>query len=173
MLRLAQGGGQTLAYFTRASAPPTAEGAKLFKAAIAASPCLTLTHPKPKIVRWTGAKLALIRPYQLISADVGVEVSTLARMSIIRLIFLQNITRNTAVREAYAKDPLIKKMGTLKGLDDMLSGVSLDTTPQILAHFLVIGREAASRRLSTMAEGASTIHHDRYGRLRRSPRPVV
>jgi hypothetical protein len=35
----------------------------------------------------------------------------------------QNITRNAASREAYAKDPLIKKMGSLKGLDDMLSGV--------------------------------------------------
>lgn len=26
-------------------------------------------------MRWAGAKLALIRPYQLIAADVGIEVS--------------------------------------------------------------------------------------------------
>ncbi|EKM53358.1 uncharacterized protein PHACADRAFT_259675 [Phanerochaete carnosa HHB-10118-sp] len=100
------GGAAVLAYYTRDKAPPSTEGKGLFKAVIASSPCLVLTHPKPKIIRWTGAKLALIRPYQLIPADVGVE----------------NITRNQAVRDEYLKDPLIRRTGSLKGLDDMLTG---------------------------------------------------
>ena len=63
-----------LAYFTRPAAPPTPDGLKLFKAVIISSAFIVLTHPKPRIVRWTGGKLALLRPYQLIPADVGVEV---------------------------------------------------------------------------------------------------
>lgn len=100
------GGGAALAYFTRDREPPSPEGKKLFTAVIASSPFIVLTHPKPRIVRWAGAKLALLRPYQLIPADVGVE----------------NITRNQASREAYAKDPLIKRTGSLRALDDMLTG---------------------------------------------------
>ncbi|GJE91344.1 alpha/beta hydrolase [Phanerochaete sordida] len=100
------GGAAVLTYFTRSSAPPSPEGTRLFKAVIASSPCITLTHPKPRIVRWAGSKLALLRPWQLIPADVGIE----------------NITRNQASRDAYAKDPLIKKTGSLRALDDMLTG---------------------------------------------------
>ncbi|KAI0821034.1 lysophospholipase [Irpex lacteus] len=100
------GGGQVLAYFTRPSAPPTPEATKLFKAVICSSPCLLLTHPKPRVVRWVGGKLALLAPYQLIPADVGLE----------------NLSHNQAANKAILKDPYIKQMGSLRGLDDMLSG---------------------------------------------------
>ncbi|KAI0687103.1 lysophospholipase [Cytidiella melzeri] len=100
------GGGQALAYFTRPTAPPSPEATKLFKAVICSSPCITLTNPKPRIIRWIGGKLALVTPYLLIPADVGVE----------------NLSRNPVANEASAKDPLIKSRGSLRGLDDMLTG---------------------------------------------------
>ncbi|PSR72709.1 hypothetical protein PHLCEN_2v11404 [Hermanssonia centrifuga] len=69
------GGGLVLAYFTRPSAPPSEEGVKLFSGVISCSPFLTLTTPKPKLLRWTGAKLASLAPYTPFPADPGVEVS--------------------------------------------------------------------------------------------------
>lgn len=83
-----QGGAAVLAYFTRNTAPPSPEGKKLFKGVIASSPCLVLTHPKPKIMRWTGAKLALLRPYQLIPADVGIEVRLFTALQVTRRLSL-------------------------------------------------------------------------------------
>lgn len=37
-------------------------------------------------------------------------------------MLMQNLSRNPAANEANLKDPLIKRAGTLRGLDDMLSG---------------------------------------------------
>lgn len=116
-------------------------------------------------MRWAGAKLALIRPYQLIAADVGIEVSSEGKLILAIYNFLpQNITRNAASREAYAKDPLIKKMGSLKGLDDMLSGVSAKFAPPKVVLTVSTGREIVGGRLEEMANGSSFIYGHRNGR---------
>ncbi|KAI0338376.1 alpha/beta-hydrolase [Trametopsis cervina] len=100
------GGGQVLAFFTRNGAPPSVEATKLFSGVIATSPLILLTHPKPRIIRWIGGKVAQLLPHLLIPADVGFE----------------NLSRSKAVQDAAANDPLIKPQGSLRGLDDMLTG---------------------------------------------------
>ncbi|KAF7798975.1 hypothetical protein EIP86_010204 [Pleurotus ostreatoroseus] len=100
------GGGLTLAFFTRNTPPPSPESVKLFTGVIGSSPWITLTQSKPKFLRWTGAKLATFFPNVAIPADPGVEW----------------LTRSEAKREENMKDPLIQRKGTLKALDDMLSG---------------------------------------------------
>lgn len=79
------------------------------------------------------------------------------------ITLLQNITRNAASREAYAKDPLIRRMGSLKGLDDMLSGVSAKFAPLEVVLSLLTGREIVGGRLEEMASRSSSIHGYRNG----------
>lgn len=100
------GGGLTMAYATRPAAPPSPESVKLFKGLIVSSPSILLTTPQPKFLRWTGAKLANVVPFMSFPADVKAE----------------DLSRDPAANEANLKDPLIKRQGTLRGLDDMLSG---------------------------------------------------
>jgi hypothetical protein len=46
--------------------------------------------------------------------------------------FLQDISHDPAVNEAYTKDPLVKFIGTLRGVSDMLSGVGRCRAPTLL-----------------------------------------
>ncbi|KAI0076518.1 lysophospholipase [Panus rudis PR-1116 ss-1] len=100
------GGGLSIAFPTRTAPPPSPETVKLLRGVIASSPLIQLPTPKPKWLRWTGAKLATLAPYTQFPADVPAE----------------HLSRNPAANEANLKDPLIKRVGTLRGLDDMLSG---------------------------------------------------
>jgi len=100
------GGALTLGYATRSSPPPSPESVKLFTGFIISSPLIVLTTPQPKFLRWTGGKLANLAPYMSFPADVKAE----------------DLSRDPAANDANLNDPLIKRQGTLRGLDDMLSG---------------------------------------------------
>ncbi|THV06194.1 alpha/beta-hydrolase, partial [Dendrothele bispora CBS 962.96] len=98
------GGGEVLGFVTDTSSKYS-NTTKLLNGVIAGSPLITQTYPAPKILRWIGAKASLITPYTLIPADVKI----------------QNLSRDPAFNEAYAKDKYIKQTGSLRGVKDMLS----------------------------------------------------
>ena len=75
-LTILKGGALALAYFTRNAPPPSPEGPKLISGVVCSSPFITLTNPTPKLLRWTGSKVASITPYMTFPADVGAEVCT-------------------------------------------------------------------------------------------------
>ncbi|CAL1711442.1 unnamed protein product [Somion occarium] len=100
------GGGLSLAFPTRTEPPPSQNTVKLLRGVIASSPLIRQTTPAPKVMRWAGGKLANLFPFKTFPADVPADY----------------LSRNEAANEANLKDPLIKRIGTLRGLDDMLSG---------------------------------------------------
>lgn len=55
-------------------------------------------------------------------------------------------------------------MGSLKGLDDMLSGVSAKSAPPKVVLTVLTGREIVGGRLEKMAKGSSSIHGHGNGR---------
>lgn len=101
-----QGGGLALAFATRTSSPPEHESVKLLSGVIASSPLIRLATPKPRVVRWAGGKISHFLPFMTIPADVPVE----------------HLSRNPAANQANLDDPFIKRVGSLRGLDDMLTG---------------------------------------------------
>ncbi|KAK7691823.1 hypothetical protein QCA50_005227 [Cerrena zonata] len=100
------GGGLSLAFPTRTEPPPSPETVKLLHGVIASSPLIRQTYPAPKVMRWAGGKMSHVLPWKTFPADVPAE----------------HLSRNPAANEANQKDPFIKRFGTLKGLNDMLSG---------------------------------------------------
>ncbi|TCD65571.1 hypothetical protein EIP91_002491 [Steccherinum ochraceum] len=100
------GGGLCCAFPTRVHAPPSSDTIKSLSGVILCSPLVRLTHPKPRIVLFAGGMLGRLLPFMPVPA--GVEPD--------------HLSRNPPRNEAYLQDPLIKQFGTLKGVDDMLSG---------------------------------------------------
>ncbi|KAK7472395.1 hypothetical protein VKT23_000510 [Stygiomarasmius scandens] len=98
------GGGEVLGFATDTSSKYS-NTVKLLTGVIAGSPLITQTYPAPKLLRWIGAKASLLTPYTIIPADVKI----------------QNLSRDSAFNEAYAKDKYIKQSGSLRGIKDMLS----------------------------------------------------
>jgi len=103
------GGGLALALPTRTGPAwphPSAETVSLLSGVIVTSPFIILTHPASSIKRWFGGKMASISPKMIIPAVVkGGELS-----------------HDPKVTELYNSDPLIRQVGSLRGLSDMLGG---------------------------------------------------
>ncbi|CDO74696.1 hypothetical protein BN946_scf184847.g4 [Trametes cinnabarina] len=100
------GGGLALAFATRPSPPPAQETVKLLSGVIATSPLLLQTYPAPKLLRYIGGKASALLPNLLVDAPVAVE----------------DLSHDPAAHAAAADDPLMMQKGSLKGLNDMLSG---------------------------------------------------
>ncbi|KAI6145529.1 alpha beta-hydrolase [Pisolithus tinctorius] len=101
------GGALALAFPTRETPPPSPETVSSLAGVIASSPLILQTKPAAKAARWIGGKASRISPSFTIPAAVNHK---------------QDISHDDAVNEAYLKDPLVKQMGSLKGISDMLDG---------------------------------------------------
>ncbi|KAI6015590.1 alpha beta-hydrolase [Pisolithus marmoratus] len=100
------GGGLVLAFPTRETAPPSPDTVSSLAGVIATSPLILQTKPAPRVARWLGDKASRVFPSVLIPAPVNAK----------------DLSHDQAVNEAYLKDPLVKQVGSLKGISDMLDG---------------------------------------------------
>ncbi|KAF9243221.1 alpha beta-hydrolase [Melanogaster broomeanus] len=100
------GGGLALAFPTRDAAPPSKETVSGLAGIIATSPLILQAKPAAKAVRWIGGKASRLSPSFTISAPVNHK----------------DLSHDDSVNQAYLKDPLIKQIGSLRGLSDMLDG---------------------------------------------------
>ncbi|KAH7928716.1 alpha/beta-hydrolase [Leucogyrophana mollusca] len=100
------GGALVLAFATQTTPPPSADTVSCLAGIISTSPLIAQFKPAPKAVRWIGGKAARLSPSLTIPAEVKA----------------QDISHDPAVNEAYMKDPLIKQIGTLRGVSSMLDG---------------------------------------------------
>ncbi|KAH7883270.1 Alpha/Beta hydrolase protein [Phlebopus sp. FC_14] len=100
------GGALVLAFATREEAPPAKETVSSLSGVIATSPLILQTKPAAKAARWIGGKASRIAPSLTIPAAVNYK----------------DISHDQALNEAYLKDPLVKQIGSLRGLSDMLDG---------------------------------------------------
>lgn len=75
ILTCVQGGGITLGFNTRTSAPPSKEIVSSLAGAIALSPLILQAIPSPTVLRFIGHNVGMILPNLSIPADVTVEVS--------------------------------------------------------------------------------------------------
>ncbi|EGO26422.1 hypothetical protein SERLADRAFT_447627 [Serpula lacrymans var. lacrymans S7.9] len=100
------GGGLCLAFPTRTTRPPSPDTLSSISGIIATSPLLTATKPASKAVRWIGGKASVLAPSLTIPAEVAAEV----------------LSHDPEVIKNNIDDPLIKRVGSLRGLSDMLDG---------------------------------------------------
>ncbi|KAI6046316.1 alpha beta-hydrolase [Pisolithus marmoratus] len=100
------GGGLVLAFPTRETAPPSPDTVSSLAGVIATSPLILQAKPAPRAARWLGDKASRVFPSVLIPAPVNAK----------------DLSHDQAVDEAYLKDPLVKQVGSLKGISDMLDG---------------------------------------------------
>ncbi|KAG2358101.1 Alpha/Beta hydrolase protein [Suillus spraguei] len=100
------GGALVLAFCTRASSPPAKETVTHLAGVISSSPLILQSKPAPKAARWIGGKASLLAPSLTIPAEVKG----------------QDLSHDQTVGEECAKDPLIKQIGSLRGVSDMLDG---------------------------------------------------
>jgi acylglycerol lipase len=100
------GGALVLAFCTRASSPPAKETVTNLAGVISTSPLILQTKPAAKAARWIGGKASLLAPSLTIPSDVKG----------------QNLSHDKTIGEEYAKDPLVKQIGSLRGVSDMLDG---------------------------------------------------
>ncbi|OAX40215.1 alpha/beta-hydrolase [Rhizopogon vinicolor AM-OR11-026] len=100
------GGALVLALPTREHAPPSKEILTGLAGVIATSPLILQAKPAAKAARWIGGKASLLMPSLTIPADVN----------------SQDISHDEAVGVAYMKDPMVKPVGSLRGISDMLDG---------------------------------------------------
>lgn len=100
------GGALVLAFPTRETALPSPEIVASLAGVIATSPLILQTKPAAKAARWIGGKVSRLSPSLTIPATVNPK----------------DISHDEAVNEAYLKDPLVKQMGSLRGISDMLDG---------------------------------------------------
>jgi len=103
------GGALTLAFATRKGPEwphPSPETVSLFSGIIVTSPLINLTKPASSIQRWIGSKVAVIAPRIIIPAVIKGE----------------DLSRDPEVGKLVTQDPLVKQVGSLRGLSDMLKG---------------------------------------------------
>jgi len=100
------GGGLSLAFATRPSAPPAQEAVDLLSGVIASSPLVTQTKPAAKVARWIGSRASMLSPNMNIPAEIKPE----------------HLSRDPEVGKTTMKDSLIKQIGSLRGISDMLDG---------------------------------------------------
>ncbi|KAK7036472.1 hypothetical protein VNI00_011669 [Paramarasmius palmivorus] len=94
------GGGEVLGYATDKTRDTSA-----LAGIIATSPLIQQTKPASKLLRWIGGKASTLSPYTVIPVELNVD----------------DLSHDPKFNEAYAKDPLIKASGSLRGVSDMLS----------------------------------------------------
>ncbi|KAG1758353.1 alpha beta-hydrolase [Suillus occidentalis] len=100
------GGALVLAFCTRASSPPAKETVTNLAGVISTSPLILQTKPAAKAARWIGGRASLLAPWLTIPSGVKG----------------QDLSHDKAVGEEYAKDPMVKQIGSLRGVSDMLDG---------------------------------------------------
>ncbi|KAJ4463309.1 Alpha/Beta hydrolase protein [Lentinula edodes] len=107
LLGHSMGGGEVLSFMTQQSyeSPCHAETVASLTGVIITSPLIKQTIPVSKTLRWLGEKVATISPYTLIPAAVS----------------LDDLSHSLEFNNAYSKDPLIKSMGTLRGIGEILT----------------------------------------------------
>jgi len=86
--------------------PPEKEAVTGLAGVIATSPLILQAKPAAKAARWIGGKASLLAPSLTIPAEVK----------------SQDISHDEAVGVAYLKDPMVKQVGSLRGISDMLDG---------------------------------------------------
>ncbi|KAF7966674.1 hypothetical protein HWV62_37502 [Athelia sp. TMB] len=117
------GGGLSLAFPTRTQPEwphPSPETVAALSGVIVTSPFITLTKPPSKVARWVGGKAGTILPGVIIPAVVKGE----------------ELSHDPKVAEAYNKDHLIRQVGSLRGVADMLDGIFIihGTEDQVTSH---------------------------------------
>jgi len=134
MMGHSMGGGLSLAFPTRTQPAwphPSAETVSLLSGVISTSPLIILTHPKSGIIRWVGGKAALITP----------------RMTIPAVVEGKYLSHDPTIGEAIPSDSLIRQIGSLRGMSDMLNGgeellkVDYKNWPRSLSLLLTHGSE--------------------------------
>jgi len=99
------GGGEVLGFATQGKKGANHSVLSSLSGVIATSPLIEQATPASKIAKWIGGKFSNVLPYILIPAPVNVE----------------DLSHDVECNKAYLADPLIKPLGSLKGLSDMLS----------------------------------------------------
>ncbi|KZP34315.1 alpha/beta-hydrolase [Athelia psychrophila] len=103
------GGGLSLAFPTRTQPAwphPSPETVAALSGVIVTSPFIILTNPPFKITQWAGTKAGMVLPGFNIPAVVKGE----------------HLSHDPKVAELVNNDPLIRQLGSLKGVADMLGG---------------------------------------------------
>ncbi|KAF9228494.1 alpha/beta-hydrolase [Gyrodon lividus] len=100
------GGALVLAFPTRLEAPPSKETVSGLAGIISSSPLILQTKPAAKAARWIGGKASRLTPSLTIPAPTNYK----------------DLSHDDTVNQAYLKDPLIKQVGSLRGINDMLDG---------------------------------------------------
>ena len=124
---MSQGGGLCLAYVTRKAPPPVQDNISLVAGVVATSPLLLLTKPTSSVLRVLARIGSGILPAMLVPAPVDPYVSPMPRVlpcCIHADIRSQALSHDKSVCEANAQDPLCPQKGSVKGIHDMLTGVS-------------------------------------------------
>ena len=99
---------------------------------ISTSPLIEQATPAPKLLRWAGGIASIFAPNMSVPAPVNPAVRIAYRdrfgnqkLKLYNSKCSQDLSHDSKLNDAYVKDPLIKPTGTLRGLHDMLSQVSL------------------------------------------------
>ncbi|KAI0067636.1 alpha beta-hydrolase [Artomyces pyxidatus] len=99
------GGGLSLSFATRQTAPPSKETISLLTGVIVSSPLIRLTSPPVSMVRWLGGRATTVMPNFNIPASVEPK----------------HLSHDPVVCEENTRDPLIKRSASLRAVDDMLN----------------------------------------------------
>ncbi|KAI1782479.1 lysophospholipase [Ganoderma leucocontextum] len=100
------GSALALAFATRASAPPTKETVASLSGIVASSPFILRVTPTVRHVRFFGWLLSLVLPNYVVHTPINPS----------------NLSHDSTKNEANARDPRIVHKGSLRCLNDMLSG---------------------------------------------------
>ncbi|KAH9909432.1 lysophospholipase [Epithele typhae] len=100
------GGGLALAFATRPGAPPKQETLALLSGIIAGSPLVQQSTPTAKPLRVVGGLASGVLPWTLIATP----------------LIADDLSHDTAENQKYVADPMVIQKGTLRGVNDMLSG---------------------------------------------------
>ncbi|KAF4620954.1 hypothetical protein D9613_000910 [Agrocybe pediades] len=99
------GGGEVLWFGTQGENGPHKSTLDSLSGIIATSPMILQTTPVSKVTRWVGGKLSVVLPTTLIPTPLNES----------------DLSHDPNVGATYAKDPLVRLQGTLKGVNDMMS----------------------------------------------------
>jgi len=99
------GGGEVLGFATQGQKSPRHAITTSLAGVISTSPLIEQAVPASKLLRWAGGIASIFVPNMSVPAPVNPA----------------DLSHDSGSNDAYAKDPLIKPTGTLRGLHDMLS----------------------------------------------------
>jgi len=122
-----QGGAEVLGFATQGEKSSRYTSITSLAGVISTSPLIEQATPAPRLLRWAGGKASILAPHMSFPAGVNPAVryhSCCVQRRLCNPRRSQDLSHDSAFNDAYAKDPLIKPIGTLRGLHDMLSHVS-------------------------------------------------